>query len=169
MTHLSAISNCNIFCNMKTYGRLAVLARLVRKRRYLLSAVLLTLPAFALWIPRPWARELYLNNTFSQAALSALVAVCFVELIVVRSAKLQLVRRIRTATIAYVIYMAILEVGQSFVGRHTALSDFLINAASAAFAVTLFMAYRRRMAPPRPYDELRGELSAIAPSRRNDR
>jgi hypothetical protein len=155
---------------MKSFGRLALLASLFRKRRYLLSATLLMLPAFAMWIPRSWARGLYLNNNMIQAALSALVAVLLVELIVVRSAQFDLVRRIRAATIAYLIYTAVLEIGQSFVGRRPSLSDFLINAASAAIAVALFVAYRRRLAPPRPYDELRGDLSPIsAPPLRTDR
>jgi hypothetical protein len=139
---------------MSFFGGWGFLARVPGRRRYLLAGLLLMLPAFAMWSPRPWARELHLNNNYSQAALLALVAVCLVELTVVRSVVFNPVHRIRVATIAYVFYTAVLEVGQSFVGRHTALSDFLINAVCATVAVGLFMSYRRRGAPARPYAEL---------------
>jgi hypothetical protein len=157
---LSEIMNRDSHWGMSFFGEGGFLARVPGRRRYLLAGLLLTLPAFAMWSPRPWARELHLNNNYTQAALLALVAVCLVELTVVRSVTFNLVYRIRVATIAYVFYTAFLEIGQSFVGRHTALSDFLINSVCAAVAVGLFVSYRRRVAPARPY----AELQALAKS-----
>jgi hypothetical protein len=123
------------------------ISRFTIKRR-VASALLLTLLLLVFLLPRPWAQEFYLNHSPFQALLCAVAAVCLVEAFAIRASAFDILKRIQQVVAAFVMFIGLLEIGQMFVGRRAAWSDFLINAAVVVLAIIALVAYRWQTAPP---------------------
>jgi VanZ family protein len=112
---------------------------------------------------------MHVNNHVAQAALSMAVGIAVVEAFVVRNARVAVIAKTKLLMFALVAYLGMLEIGQSFFGRHADLSDWLVNALAAVAAMVLFGFYRRRSAPARPVEGIRREGPVTATHRRQSR
>jgi hypothetical protein len=109
--------------------------------------VLLAILVTVFWMPRPLAHDLHVNNHIAQGVLCAVVAMALIEVFALAAPSRDVTRKILMVTAAFVIFAAALELGQSLVGRHAAMGDFLVNACSASLAIAVLVGYRRYVAP----------------------
>jgi len=129
-----------------------------------LSWLALGVLALDFWAPRAWLHWLHLTGFHFQTALCAAVMLCLVEVYGFEPTPRRLehyglhyhpqapdwngvTRNVLRITVAFLIYAAILEVGQKYFGRHADIKDYFVNVAAVVATVSALLPMKRRRSP----------------------